>query len=281
VAVRQGSDNSPTVVRQQSVSSPTAVKSGRQRSAQAHAYHAAVPIPTTDLSRLHVVVPVRGAGLGKSRLGEALDAEERLTLVVGLLVHTLRVLEDWPANTRTHVVTSDPALRALARTGAQRTSAVVEAGASGLNRALIEGRSAALRQGATAVLYLPADLPLLTVAALEGLLEAADAAVAAGAGEPVVVLAPADARVGTNGMLVAPPETIEPHFGEVSLEAHIRAAAAAEASLQLVNDPALGFDLDTPDDLERLEVARLVELQRLGQEALDGLGHGDRRAEVA
>jgi 2-phospho-L-lactate/phosphoenolpyruvate guanylyltransferase len=240
-----------------------------------------VPTPTTDLSRLHVVVPVRGAGVGKSRLGEALDAEERLALVVGLLVNTLRVLDEWPASSRTHVVSSDPVMRALARAGGQRTTAVVEAGPADLNRALTDGRSAALRTGATCVLYVPADLPLLTVAALEGLLEAADAALAAGSGEPVVVLAPADARVGTNGMLVAPPETIDPHFGELSLEAHIRAAAAAEASLQLVNDPALGFDLDTPDDLERLEVARLVELQRLGQEALDALGHNDRRAEVA
>lgn len=240
-----------------------------------------MPFPSTDLSRLHVVVPVRGASVGKSRLGEALDAEERLTLVVGLLVNTLRVLADWPACTRAHVVSNDPAMRALARTGGQRTGAVVERGPAGLNRALMDGRSAAQRQGATAVLYLPADLPLLTAAALEGLLEAADAAVAAGSGGPVVVLAPADARVGTNAMLVAPPETIEPHFGELSLESHLRAAAAAEASLQLVNDPALGFDLDTPDDLERLEVARLVELQRLGQEALDGLGHNDRRAEVA
>ena len=109
--------------------------------------------------------------------------------------------------------------------------------------------------GATAVLYLPADLPQVTTEALDGLLDAADAALAAGSGRPIVVVAPADARVGTNALLVAPVDTIDPLFGEASLEAHVRAAALADASVQLVHDPALGFDLDTPDDLERLETA--------------------------
>ena len=254
------------------------------------AYHAAVPVnPAADLSNLHVIVPARGSGVGKSRLGEALDAEERVTLVVGLLVDTLAVLDEWSHSKVAHVVTGDPTMRAIVRRFGMRARSVAEpapapwaaeSGISGLNRALIDGRSAALRAGATAVLYLPADLPLLTASALDSLLEAADAAVAAGSGRPVVVLAPADARVGTNGLLVAPPNTIGPCFGEQSLEAHLRAAADADASLQLVVDPGLGFDLDTPDDLERLEVSRLVELQQLGQDALDSLGN-NRRAEVA
>ena len=45
-----------------------------------------------DLSRLHVVVPLRGIESGKSRLGQALDAEERETLVLGLLGRTLDVI---------------------------------------------------------------------------------------------------------------------------------------------------------------------------------------------
>ena len=234
------------------------------------AYHAAVPRPpVADLSRLHVVIPVRGGGAGKSRLGEALDPEERLTLVAGLLAHTLNVVDAWPASARNHVVTGDPQVRALVRRTAERTRPVVELRSSGLNRALVDGRSAAAKAGATAVLYLPADLPLLDVEALDTLFAAADAAIAAGSGRPIVVLAPADARVGTNGLLVSPVDVIDPHFGEESLQAHLRAAARADATVQIVNDTALGFDLDTPEDLERLDVQRIVQLQRLGQAALD------------
>jgi 2-phospho-L-lactate guanylyltransferase len=234
-----------------------------------------------QLSNLHVIVPVRGARAGKSRLGEALDPEERQALIVGLLLHTLGVLAEWPAAAATHVVTADVRLRRLVRTSGDGARPITETGPGDLNSALLEGRERAIRGDATAVLYLPADLPHVSTEALDGMLEAADAGIAAGSGRPVVVVAPADARTGTNGLLVSPADTIDPHFGEASLEAHIRAAAGADASLLLVNDPALGFDLDTPDDLERLEVPRLVELQALGQEALDLLDGRAPATEVA
>jgi 2-phospho-L-lactate guanylyltransferase (CobY/MobA/RfbA family) len=112
---------------------------------------------------------------------------------------------------------------------------------------------------------LPADLPLLDVPSLDRLLDAADAALVAGSGRAVVVIVPADARAGTNGLLLTPPNVIEPHFGMSSFEAHLRAASLAEASVQIVDDPLLGFDLDTPDDLERLELVRQLELQSLGE----------------
>ena len=240
--------------------------------ARVSAYHAAVTaMVPADLSNLHAIVPARGSGVGKSRLGEALDAEERQTLVVGLLLQTLDVLASWPACRSTHVVTADPLIKRLVRTSSTGAATVPETRTADLNQALLDGRERAMKAGASAVIYLPADLPHLAANALDSLLEAADACLAAGSGGPVVVIAPADARVGTNALLVAPPQTIEPHFGEASLEAHLRAAAVAEASLQLVDDPALGFDLDTPEDLERLEFARLVELQSLGQAALDAL----------
>ena len=82
---------------------------------------------------------------------------------------------------------------------------------------------------------------MLDVPALDRLLDAADAALAAGTGAPLVVIAPADARDGTNALLLCPPGIIEPHFGPGSLEAHLRAARDAGATVQLVVDPVVGF----------------------------------------
>ena len=216
------------------------------------------------LSDVHTIIPIRPRDGAKTRLGIALDPEERDVLVLGMLWRTIHVLDSWKGSRLTHVVTADNDLASLAdRFGALQ---VVPDPGSGLNDALAAGRASAVAARATAVLMLPVDLPLLDAASLDGLLDAADAALAAGNGAPVVVIAPADARTGTNALLLAPPTVIDPHFGPHSFEAHLRAAAAADASVQVVDDPLLGFDLDTPDDLERLDVARLVELERLGDE---------------
>ncbi|MDP8904616.1 MAG: 2-phospho-L-lactate guanylyltransferase [Chloroflexota bacterium] len=216
--------------------------------------------PTADLSSLHVVVPVHDLANAKTRLGLALDAEERETLMLGLLRQVLTVLDAWPARRRTHVVSADRAVVEVAR---GRGAAVVPEPPNGdLNGALMAGRDRAVARGATAVLFLPADLPLISVTALDQLLDAADAALAAGRGRPVVVAAPADARGGTNALLLSPPDVIAPAFGTASLEAHVRSAQRADASVQLVAHPHLGFDLDTPDDLERLEEVVLLDLMR-------------------
>lgn len=217
-----------------------------------------------DLSAVHVVVPIRGVDGGKSRLGAVLDPEERAALVLGMLAHTLAVLSAWRTAAAVWVVTGDSAAATAARQYG-RVAIVEDPRRDGLNGALRAASAAAAAAGATAVLFLPADLPLLARPALDGLVEAADATLAAGNGRPIVVVAPADARTGTNALLVSPPGVIEPAFGVQSLEAHLRAGAMIDASMQLVVDPALGFDLDTPDDLLRLEADRLLELQRLGE----------------
>lgn len=222
-----------------------------------------------------MVVPVRGLSDGKARLGIALDAEERQTLIVGLLVSTLAIVRQWPAARRVHVISGDALVLRIAES--MRAVAVRDEAAGDLNAAVVLGRQSAAARGATAVLTLPADLPLLSAGALDRLLDAADAALAAGRGQPLVVVAPADARDGTNALLLSPPDVIDPSFGGSSLAAHVRAAAGADAAVQVVVDPELGFDLDTPDDLERIDEPRLLELLATGGDALaayEAAAHG-------
>lgn len=229
----------------------------------------------TSFDPIHVVLPVRSVAGGKARLGEALDAEEREVLILGMLERTLAVLASWPPCARVHVVTQD---RRVARAVAGSGVAGILQASQGLNEGVAQGVAAARRDGARAALVLPADLPLLTVEALGRLLDAADAALAAGSGRPLVAIAPSDARNGTNALLLSPADVIEPSFGEHSFEAHVRAAAAADATLQVVTDPALGFDLDTPEDVEMLPHGLLQELVREGQAALAGRAHDGRGA---
>jgi 2-phospho-L-lactate guanylyltransferase len=229
------------------------------------------PTSATALEPIHVVLPMRTVSGGKARLGEALDAEEREELVLGMLLHTVGVLGAWAVCRRIHLVSPDPLLGAVA-SGADVEVTVHRQETGGLNDGIRLGVSAARVEGAASLLVLPGDLPHLSVEALDELLTAADAGVVAAAGGPLVTIVPSDAGGGTNALLLRPPDAVAPAFGPGSFEAHLRAAEAGGIAVQVVSDPVLGFDLDTPDDLERLDPERLRELTALGRRAVDGVG---------
>jgi 2-phospho-L-lactate guanylyltransferase len=230
--------------------------------------------PASDspaLEPIHVVLPMRTVSGGKARLGEALDAEEREELVLGLLLHTLAVLGAWSRCGRVHLVSPDPVLEAATRQAAADVVIHRQRG-EGLNEGIRLGVAAAIELGAASLLVLPGDLPHLTVEALDELILAADAGLVAAGGGPLVAIAPSDARSGTNALLLRPPDVIAPLFGSDSFEAHLRAADAAFAAVQVVAHPALGFDLDTPDDLERLDPILLRTLTAAGRGIVEGVG---------
>jgi 2-phospho-L-lactate guanylyltransferase len=224
------------------------------------------PAARADLSRTWAVVPIRGLETAKTRLGEELDAEERLDLVTDLLRRTLRATRDARRITGAIVVTMDPAAAGIAKR--HRAVGLVER-APGLNEAITAAGSVATARGATAILVLPADLPAITAAAVDDVVDAAsvskgarDSSAAAGAqpeallGEPpgLVVIVPDRHGSGTNVLLVSPPRLIEPQFGAGSLDRHRAAARSAGARVVELGGP-LSLDVDTSDDLVAAESA--------------------------
>lgn len=184
-----------------------------------------------------VVIPVRTFEGAKSRLGAVLDAEERRDLVERLLRRTVAAALATPGVAEVVVVSPDPevlvvAVAAGARPLAQRSR--------GLNPALQEARAAV---SADRLLVLPADLPAVTPGDIAQILAAGDAA-----GAPGVILAPDRHGRGTNALLLAPPDVIDPAFGGDSRAAHAWLASSADAAY--VEVPGiLALDIDTPDDL--------------------------------
>jgi 2-phospho-L-lactate/phosphoenolpyruvate guanylyltransferase len=195
--------------------------------------------------RVVAIVPIGALDGAKSRLGGTLDAEERRDLVDRLLERTVRAALASDRIDETLVVSPDrDALAAAAALGAR----TLLQRSQGLNRGLREGRDDALAGGASAIVVVPVDLPLVSPAALDDLLAPLDVV----AERPLVVLAPARPRRGTNGLVLAPPDAIEFGFGGDSRAGH--AACAAEAGARYVEvDGPLSVDLDTPEDLLLLE----------------------------
>jgi 2-phospho-L-lactate/phosphoenolpyruvate guanylyltransferase len=186
--------------------------------------------------RTIAVIPVRSLEGAKSRLGEALDPEERRALVERLLRRAVEAATHATAIHEVIVVSPDPEVLALATTlGATGLAQ----GTQGLNQALDEARARVPSDAR--LLILPGDLPQVSAAALDALL-------AESPGPPSVVLVTDRHGRGTNALVLDPAGIIPFAFGGDSREAHACLARAAEARL-LEPESELQIDLDTPDDL--------------------------------
>ena len=190
----------------------------------------------------HVVaiVPVGTLAGSKSRLGAVLDAEEREELALRLATTTIRAVLDAARIDETIVVTPDDAVRDLAASLGARP---IRQRAGGLNRGIDLARDEAVAAGASAILIVPIDLPDVTPDAIDAVASALD-----DPRRPLVAIVADRHGRGTNALLIAPPDAIEPCFGGDSHAAHVAAAEAAGATLVELAGP-LRVDLDTPDDL--------------------------------
>jgi 2-phospho-L-lactate guanylyltransferase len=210
-------------------------------------------LPGADLRHLVAIVPIRALEGAKSRLGGALDAEERQDLVRLLLERTLAAAGLVPEIEAVLVVSPDPAILALAGANGAR---VVQQRGDGLNEGLDEALVAALAGGATAVLVLAGDLPSVSDTSIGEIV--ATAAAAASRARAIVVVVPDRHGRGTNALLLSPPDAIRFAFGIDSRVAH-QAAAHAAGALSLEVDGPLSLDLDLPEDLTLAEERGLLD----------------------
>jgi 2-phospho-L-lactate guanylyltransferase len=189
--------------------------------------------------RVVAIVPVGAIEGAKSRLGAVLDAEERRDLALRFAETTIRAAVGTPGVDETLVVTPDDEVRELAlRAGARP----LRQRSGGLNDGLRQARDEAIAAGARAILVLPIDIPHVTPGLLGPLVDRG------GGDGPLVAIVPDRHGRGTNALLLSPPDVIEFCFGGDSKEAHLGAARAAGAAIEILDGP-LSLDIDTPEDL--------------------------------
>jgi 2-phospho-L-lactate/phosphoenolpyruvate guanylyltransferase len=187
------------------------------------------------------VVPVKDLLGTKSRLSPILDPAGRAGLTLYMMSRVLSALREAGVENACVVSPDRLVLEKVRETGA--TPLLQES--RGLNPALEEGRRWATDQGASSLLVLPADLPLLDAPDVRALLQSGE--------DSSVVLSPDGVRAGTNALLLRPPDALPFAFGPGSYEAHLRAARERCLSVTACERPNLAFDLDTGEDLARLE----------------------------
>jgi 2-phospho-L-lactate/phosphoenolpyruvate guanylyltransferase len=227
--------------------------------------------------RTAAILPVKRFSAAKSRLGASGVAETlRERLARAMVADVLLALASTDAIERTIVVTREPTLAGVAD---EHAAVIVEDHAdAGQSAAVALGVSRALRDGFARVLCIPGDCPALDPSELDALLAAADTRAAQdsrgvtdardvtdavnardiadgranGLVRAEVVIVPDRHGTGTNGLLLTPPDTIDPAFGPGSCERHRALAHAAGARCQIERPASLLLDVDTSDDLAAL-----------------------------
>ena len=189
------------------------------------------------------VLPFKDLAGAKQRLGRVLDTFERQRLFRTMVEDVLEALVGVATLDGVMVVSRDPAAAALAdRYGARVFREAENRGhTAAVSAAAIELSGA----GADGMIQVPGDVPLVTPAEIESVLEAHGEA-------PAVTFVPSRDRRGSNCVVCSPPVVMPLEFGDNSFYPHLKSARSRGLRPKVVALPGLGLDIDTPDDLMEL-----------------------------
>lgn len=193
------------------------------------------------------VIPVRSTTGAKQRLGQRLDPARREALALAMLDDMLAALVGSRALDLPAVVSSDPVLleRARSRDVLALDERQLQGRALGLNGAVAWAAEQLEQRGATRLLAIPGDVPLLRSREIDELLELDSP-------RRSVMLVRSGSPGGTNGLLLSPPTVMQPRFEGESLAAHENACQQAGLPCTVLTLSSFALDLDRPEDLETL-----------------------------
>lgn len=196
--------------------------------------------------RTAAILPVKRFDRAKSRLGESLADVLRRQLARAMVADVLSALDRCAEIERTYVVSSEPSMAQTA--GEHGALLVADSDELGQSAAVTLGVRRALADAMQRVLCVPGDCPALDPRELDVLLAAGSLAA-----DPEIVIVPDRHGTGTNGLLLCPPDAIEPGFGADSCERHLAFAREAGVSCRVERPPSLLLDIDTGADLDALK----------------------------
>lgn len=190
---------------------------------------------------IFALLPVKAPRNAKQRLSGFLTPAQREALARLMFEEVLATLCAVTSLDRIAVATSDEAVSRHARHAGALVFAETEQRGHSHSADAAALRAAEL--GATTVLMVPIDTPLVTAAEIESLLAAA---------EPGVIVVPSADGTGTNALVHTPPAAMQCRFGPGSFQKHCDQARGKGLALKVMRPPGLLFDIDTPQDVAEL-----------------------------
>ncbi len=188
------------------------------------------------------VLPVKRFASAKSRLGDGLDSYARRLLARAMLRDTLAQIADCREVDGLILASAEPELIDIAP-GARICARDADVSHSAAAAAAI---ALAIDDGATTVVLLPGDCPLVRSVEIDALVRHVRSANIA------VSVVPDHTGTGTNALVLTPPSAIAPAFGPGSRARHLQLAADAGVAADTHNVHGLCLDIDTFDDCAEL-----------------------------
>jgi 2-phospho-L-lactate guanylyltransferase len=191
------------------------------------------------------LMPVKGFCNAKQRLTPFLNGAAREILAETMFRDVLCQVRSARGLGATFVVTGDDKVAAIAL--AAGVEVIREPTENGETGAVDFARGKLKSAGYEAVLILPGDMPLVRAADIEQML----ARVPRDAAAPFALLVPSHDRLGTNALLLAPPDVIKLRFGYDSFTFHSGQVSAHGLPIRFIENEHIALDIDEPKDLER------------------------------
>ena len=195
--------------------------------------------------KVSALIPVKGFRNAKQRLSPLLGTADRELLAEAMFRDVLREVTRARELDAAFVVTGNERVAEIA--AAMGAAVIREPAETGETGAVDFARLELKRAGREAVLILPGDMPLVRASDIEQVL----AKVPDGATAPFALLVPSHDRLGTNALLLAPPDVIKLRFGYDSFSYHMSQVSALGLPLRFFENEAIGLDIDELQDLRR------------------------------
>lgn len=195
------------------------------------------------------VIPVKQLENVKQRLAGLLSAEQRQQLFRAMFEDVLEAVTTCDRIDRLIVVTDDARVADIGHEFGAEICA--EPDPAGLIEAVDAAGKALALQGVTTMVFLPADVPLITVEELEVVLDGIGSRETGRGRAAEFMIVPAHDLGGSNCVAVSPPDCMSWAFGEDSFRRHLAIARERGIEPMVAKLPGIGLDIDTRDDLER------------------------------
>jgi 2-phospho-L-lactate guanylyltransferase len=189
---------------------------------------------------LWAIVPVKSLKQGKTRLAEVLSEDERYVLNTTMLGNMLNSLQLTHSIDQILVISRDPWVLSISHDFGAQT--LHEELPSNLNSAVTLAVNFAIAGHADRVMVIPSDIPLIKSIHIQ------DFAAQMTSPNQMVII-PDRREDGTNGLMIAPPDSFTFQFGAGSFHLHIRQAEQIGLRVDVLRIPAFELDLDLPEDL--------------------------------